>query len=438
MTKAITQPLFFISFLFFCTFFHAQKPKDVRIEIEDYFIDEGYLELDLKVINSGKKTISLLGSSNKNSSSYLFLRINLEPAVMIETIEEIESIEEINPTILKIPPKTSKSIFMKYYISDYISELEEDSFKLSVNYRFAKEDVIEYKQLFKESSIKLKSVSKVHFSSNQIEIKDPSFYRNKIHTSLKEALAEKDKVTFLSLNNLNLKEIPEEIKVFKRLRGLNLRENNIKEIPEFVLNLKKLTSLDLSGNNIKTIPENIDKLDRLGYLILADNGIKEIPASIGKLSELTVLHLQSNGIKKLPNSIKNLKKLEELRLKLNQIGELPAEITNLTKLKTLDLTSNKLTSLPNNIGELQWSLTDLRLANNQIARLPASFSDLRFLGVLSLHKNPLKELPDRIEEFRSLILISVSKKNLSKASQEKLLLLPKRCRVSNYDEYEKR
>jgi hypothetical protein len=90
---------------------------------------------------------------------------------------------------------------------------------------------------------------KLHFDSLIGDVW--GFYLEKIHgmipnlKNLLKMLNQKD----LSLNNLNLNEIPQEVTKFKKLNSLSLIGNNIKDIPDFILNMPNLQMVWLLGNN---------------------------------------------------------------------------------------------------------------------------------------------------------------------------------------------
>src|ERR1700716_1607856 len=62
----------------------------------------------------------------------------------------------------------------------------------------------------------------------------------------------------LSLNGLDLTEVPPTVAQLMGLRHLVLSNNRITSIPRFVTKLVNLTSLDLSGNCISELPEDVD------------------------------------------------------------------------------------------------------------------------------------------------------------------------------------
>jgi Leucine-rich repeat (LRR) protein len=93
-----------------------------------------------------------------------------------------------------------------------------------------------------------------------------------------------DKLTYLSLYDNKLKEIPDISKLTK-LTHLSLSFNQLKELPD-ISKLTKLTTLRLSNNELTTIDENWSKLTNLRYWNLSGNKFKgPIPKSVLELQK---------------------------------------------------------------------------------------------------------------------------------------------------------
>ncbi|MEZ5174135.1 MAG: leucine-rich repeat domain-containing protein [Bacteroidia bacterium] len=142
----------------------------------------------------------------------------------------------------------------------------------------------------------------------------------KLFSSLKEALAQPDSVTRLSLRRKRLRSIPLEVYLFP-----NLRE------------------LDLGSNKISALPDDLGRLEKLEILRLSRNKLDSLNKSIGDLKELRYLDLGKNNISKLPYEIGNLRKLEFLQIWGNEVSQLPESISDLTTLKWLDMRAILLT-----------------------------------------------------------------------------------------------
>ena len=85
-----------------------------------------------------------------------------------------------------------------------------------------------------------------------------------------------DRVVWVKLSFSNLIEIPEVIKCFQNVAGLDLYFNKIMEIPEWINNLKWLCHFDLSDNLIAAVPKYLKKIRR-GYINLSGNPVLSTP-----------------------------------------------------------------------------------------------------------------------------------------------------------------
>ncbi len=106
----------------------------------------------------------------------------------------------------------------------------------------------------------------------QLEKLDLSFTSNIIDVSgWPRVLSEIPTIKILELNNMQLIEIPEEIRVLKRLEKLSLRNNQIKVLPDWLGELRYLHTLDVSGNQIDFLPPFLGQMKALTDLITQNN-----------------------------------------------------------------------------------------------------------------------------------------------------------------------
>ena len=134
------------------------------------------------------------------------------------------------------------------------------------------------------------------------------------YLNLREAeLIHPDSVFFLSLSREGLKEIPEEIFVFKNLKGI-----------------------DLSNNKLATLPPNFI-FPHLEHLNLSNNKFHEFPWVICKNTSLKTLELGKNYLTEIPECISELIFLEKLDVWFNIITVLPESLSELRHLKTIDI-----------------------------------------------------------------------------------------------------
>jgi Leucine-rich repeat (LRR) protein len=127
-----------------------------------------------------------------------------------------------------------------------------------------------------------------------------------------------------------------------------IRDLNIKEIPEEIKYLTQLISLYLDTTQIEKIKE-IQYLTQLTKLFLYDNKIKEIPSEIQYLTQLIILSLGENNIKKIPSEIQFLIQLTYFNICVNKIKEIPLEIINLRNLIIFYYFNNPIENLLNPI-----------------------------------------------------------------------------------------
>ncbi|PLX10657.1 MAG: hypothetical protein C0594_04615 [Marinilabiliales bacterium] len=142
---------------------------------------------------------------------------------------------------------------------------------------------------------------------------------------------------------------------FKYTGSNKLELNNVylKNIPQEIFTYKNLTYLNLSGTGIYALPSDISKLDELETLILSDNRIRVIPENIYKLQKLLFLNLNNNKIEKLPVGFWGLTSLQELHIAYNQLTEIPKEIGNLKELNTLEIFGNPIRTVHKEIRKLK-------------------------------------------------------------------------------------
>ncbi|MFN4146978.1 MAG: leucine-rich repeat domain-containing protein [Runella sp.] len=263
-----------------------------------------------------------------------------------------------------------------------------------------------------------------------------------------EATTRPDTVKVLSLNQLDLKEVPDVIYKFSELKELNLSYNQLKAAHIDLSRLPKLRHLWLNGNQLTdstfTLPENntlkilnlqsnlfrdvpqaarqCRKLESLwlGYnqftnlnddsfkglkylkdLNLYSCELKSLPDGIAKLRRLEVLDLYYNQLPKLPTSLKRMKRLQQLALSHNQFNSFPTQITKLKRLENLYIHHNKLTSLPKNIRKLR-ELKILDVNHNYISELPTQLGKLRSVEEIDISYNNLSEVPKETAQIRSL------------------------------------
>jgi len=189
-------------------------------------------------------------------------------------------------------------------------------------------------------------------------------------------------IDFSIKNSQELKNIPKEFGLLKKLKRLEIEGTGLEQLPDEIGNFQNLEDLRISNNRkLKSLPQSIGLLINLDDAYIQGNGGEKIelgiPKEIGNLKKIVRLQLPSNNLKSIPAEIGKLKTLTELDLNFNHIKELPKEIYNLENLETLELSYNQLTVLPKELVQLK-NLSDISLENNPIKNIP---EDILYEGI---------------------------------------------------------
>ena len=214
--------------------------------------------------------------------------------------------------------------------------------------------------------------------------------KDKLYTSLAEALKTPTQVTMLSLKGQGLKTLPIDIE-----------------------KLSNVEVLDLSYNTFATVPVQIFKLPKLKILYLNNNALASLPDMSG-LHSLTMLRLDANPF---TNPLADLKKvstistLTTLNFSANKVSAFPDELLKLTNLVDLDLGFGAIKTLPTNIDKLQ-NLKRLVLIKNPITSFPSGFFNLPKLENLDLSYCDFKVLQPEFTKLHLNVIDVSYNKNL--------------------------
>ncbi|XP_071785484.1 leucine-rich repeat-containing protein 69-like isoform X1 [Asterias amurensis] len=161
------------------------------------------------------------------------------------------------------------------------------------------------------------------------------------------------KLTVLNLGNNCFEELPEHLATLHSLEKLHLFGNQIKSIDAKILgDLRNLTFLNLNNNQIKTVPSAINRLVSLQYLSLDGNQLTSLPSEMCALSKLTEFHAAGNQLTSLPLEIGFLVKLSRLHIQKNKIKELPEGLGKLIHLEIVDVAANEIRIFPTEMHKL--------------------------------------------------------------------------------------
>jgi Leucine-rich repeat (LRR) protein len=232
--------------------------------------------------------------------------------------------------------------------------------------------------------------------------------------------ARRSVATELSLNDMELTELPESLGQLPQLQSLDLSSNQLTALPESLGQLPQLQSLDLSSNQLTALPESLGQLTQLRSLNLSQNQLVALPGSLGQLTQLRSLNLSYNQLVALPWPLGLLTQLQSLDLSRNLLTALPESLAQLTRLRllrqftqlqSLNLSGNQLTALPEWLGQLT-QLQSLDLSYNQLIALTESLGNLTQLKSLDLSHNKLPTLPEWLGNLTHWLSLCLSNHDL--------------------------
>lgn len=244
--------------------------------------------------------------------------------------------------------------------------------------------------------------------------------RQKVYSSLEEALKEPEKVLVLDLGDQKLEILSSEIGQLIHLQKLTLYGNKLKVLPAEIGNLKNLQWLDLYYNKLEELPDEFRNLKNLYYLDLGTNHFKEIPSEVYALSGLRHFYIYGNKIKTIPAEITTLNRLEYLRA-----GKGLKFLTG----------GNRIRKLPDNFGELS-NLKELHLPDNCLRKLPSSFSKLQNLTWLEINHNRFKKIPSVLDSMPRLQYVSIWDRGFSEEEKTRVKRALPKTNISYHQDYE--
>ncbi|KXX66917.1 leucine-rich repeat domain-containing protein [Flammeovirga sp. SJP92] len=207
------------------------------------------------------------------------------------------------------------------------------------------------------------------------------------------------KVKFVDIPSLT--EIPEEIRIFKRLEEIKIINCNVTEIPEFITEFTELKYLWLEGNPIKDLPSFITKCHKLKLLDLTSTNVSSFPEGFGELP-ITNVYIENTRIQGFPRELYQFDGLKELHL--NPINELPSDIGSFKKLKHLKVALKSFKYL-----DTIESIESFTLNNSTGSHLPEGLGNLPLLNDLNLRycKNLFK-LPASMGNLKMLLGLDIT------------------------------
>lgn len=208
---------------------------------------------------------------------------------------------------------------------------------------------------------------------------------------LEEAVAHAGQVVELDLIRPTYSAMEQVLPRLSVLRRLSLRKGKLERLPAALFSCSALSFLALEQVRLKHLPEAIGQLQQLHTLSLVKNQLEKLPASLANCINLRHLRLSGNQLGHWPELTSRLPWLSELDLSHNGICSLPEILPRCNALRHLDLSGNGMTSLPE--APPFPALETLLLGDNQLAEIPISWLQLPRLRRLDLSGNPIRQLP---------------------------------------------
>lgn len=173
----------------------------------------------------------------------------------------------------------------------------------------------------------------------------------------------------LDLGNNHICDVPIKIGCLISIQKLILNSNKLSDDSiswQGLTELKSLTYLSLNQNQLTNLPPSLGSLTSLEQLHIAGNKLQSLPMEIGRLSQLEILKVNNNRISTVPSCIGDCSSLFEVDLSSNLLTELPETFGNLQNVKTLHLSNNGLKLLPSTLFRKCVKLSTLNLHGTEV------------------------------------------------------------------------
>ncbi|XP_078153615.1 putative disease resistance RPP8-like protein 2 [Carex rostrata] len=119
----------------------------------------------------------------------------------------------------------------------------------------------------------------------------------------------------LELGDINIRDLPNDLKNMIHLRYLGLRLTNVTVIPSWIGHLQNLQTFDISGTNVKELPKSLWKITSLRHVYSSNYQKLVGPPSTANLVNLRSLgwfKVPKSWKKSLPNYLLGIRKLQLL------------------------------------------------------------------------------------------------------------------------------
>ena len=224
-------------------------------------------------------------------------------------------------------------------------------------------------------------------------------------------LVESGRVTAIDLSSWELEEVPQSLKILKRLKKLDLGTNSLKSIPDWIGEFKDLNYLNLNRNCLKTIPKSIFLLSKQNFAQrYVNKGVHPHDAPVLSILEILTGHTLKNinffgGHGEMRHFELNEEGfIKALHIDLASLGPLqfiPKYISLLTHLEKLIISDRAIDTFPEVLMELS-NLKILYITSSSIEVIPNSIEKFTFLEEFNLSGNKICEIPESIGKLISL------------------------------------
>lgn len=170
--------------------------------------------------------------------------------------------------------------------------------------------------------------------------------------AVEAALAIARETRAFSLHDVNLEELPEELRSVRNLRQLDVRDCGLRRLPQWLGDLEALELINLDGNRIARLPESLAGLTSLRFLGLSQLSMRTWGESLRGLTALEVLKLAGTPVRVIPDWIGELRGLRILDLGGCGVVRVPAGVAQLTRLTHLYLWGHALDEFPEAVRPL--------------------------------------------------------------------------------------
>lgn len=220
-------------------------------------------------------------------------------------------------------------------------------------------------------------------------------------TTLPTCVSKLTKLKELSVHNIYLSEVSDDLTNLSNLEKLEIRSGSLSNTPDVIGKLTSLIHLDLDlWGECCSLPDHLQNLTNLRVLRLSNMKFKEIPEWFGKFINLETLQIIDIRLDSFPEIVCDLTNLKHLNFRRCNLTTL-SNIHKLTKLESLNLFGNSIKALPEHIGDL-CELKFISMHFNQLTKLPGSIVNLKKIEVLDLYYNCVTSVPPEICMLTSL------------------------------------